>query len=163
VAAAAADLNARSTDPILLAARPIDCALVRRLLPLAIFLVFAAGCSVNKPGEKTVAPLPVTVIGTVPTVQQATVPAQYKNGDAVAGKQVFETAGCKGCHTLKDAGATGTVGPNLDQVKPPLSRVVPQVLNGGPQMPPFKGSLSAKQIADVAAYVVKATGGNPNG
>jgi mono/diheme cytochrome c family protein len=30
-------------------------------------------------------------------------------------------------------------------------------------MPPFKGTLSAKQIADVAAYVVKATGGNPNG
>jgi hypothetical protein len=49
---------------------------VRRLLPLALFLVFAAGCSVNKPGEKTVAPLPSKVVGTVPTVQQASVPAQ---------------------------------------------------------------------------------------
>ncbi|HEY8723110.1 MAG TPA: c-type cytochrome [Gaiellaceae bacterium] len=136
---------------------------MRRLLPLVLFLVLAAGCSVNKPGEKTVDPLPVTVIGTVPKAQAVSVPAQYKSGDAVAGKTVFETAGCKGCHTLKDAGATGTVGPNLDQVKPPLSKVVTQVLNGGPQMPPFKGSLSAKQIADVAAYVVKATGGNPNG
>jgi cytochrome c6 len=142
----------------------IDSALVRRLLPLAIFLVFAAGCSVNKPGEKTVAPLPVTIVGTVPkAAPTAAVPAEYKNGDPVAGKQVFETAGCKGCHTLKDAGATGTVGPNLDQLKAPLSKVVPQVLNGGPQMPPFRGQLSTKQIADVAAYVVKATGGNPNG
>jgi mono/diheme cytochrome c family protein len=137
---------------------------VRRLLPLAIFLVFAAGCSVNKPGEKTVAPLPSKpVVGTLPTVQQASVPAQYKNGDATAGKAVFESAGCKGCHTLKDAGASGTVGPNLDQAKPPLSLVVTRVTKGAGAMPPFKGQLTDKQIADVAAYVVKATGGNPNG
>jgi mono/diheme cytochrome c family protein len=136
---------------------------VRRLLPLALFLVLAAGCSVNKPGEKTVDPLPSTVVGTVPTVAQATVPAQYKNGDATAGKAVFETAGCKGCHTLKDAGASGTVGPNLDDAKPALSLVVQRVVNGQGAMPSFKGQLSDKQIADVAAYVVKATGGNPNG
>ena len=66
---------------------------MRRLAPLAILLVFAAGCSKNKPGEKVVAPLPATVVGTVPKAQQASVPAQYKNGDATAGKQVFETAG----------------------------------------------------------------------
>jgi mono/diheme cytochrome c family protein len=136
---------------------------VRRLLPLALFLVFAAGCSVNKPGEKTVAPLPSKVVGTVPTVQQASVPAQYKNGDATAGKAVFGSAGCKGCHTLKDAGASGTVGPNLDQAKPALSLVVTRVTKGAGAMPPFKGQLTDKQIADVAAYVVKATGGNPNG
>jgi mono/diheme cytochrome c family protein len=136
---------------------------VRRLLPFAIFLVLAAGCSVNKPGEKTVAPLPATVVGTVPKVQQATVPAQYKGGDATAGKAVFESAGCKGCHTLKDAGATGTVGPNLDQAKPPLSLVVERVTKGAGAMPSFKGQLTDKQIANVAAYVVKATGGNPNG
>jgi mono/diheme cytochrome c family protein len=136
---------------------------VRRLLPLVLFLVLAAGCSVNKPGEKVVAPVPSKVVGTVPTVQQASVPAQYKNGDPVAGKAVFETAGCKGCHTLKDAGATGTVGPNLDQAKPPLSLVVERVTKGQGAMPPFKGQLTDKQIADVAAYVVKATGGNPNG
>ena len=138
---------------------------MRRLLLLALFLVFAAGCSVNKPGEKTVEPLPVTVIGTVPKAQAVSVPAQYKNGDPVAGKTVFETAGCKGCHTLKDAGATGTVGPNLDTVSPPpsLSLVVSRVTLGRGGMPSFKGQLTTKQIADVAAYVVKATGGNPNG
>jgi mono/diheme cytochrome c family protein len=136
---------------------------VRRLLPLAIVLVFAAGCSSNKPGEKTVSPLPVTVVGTVPKAAAVSVPTQYKNGDPVAGKQVFETAGCKGCHTLQDAGATGAVGPNLDQAKPALSLVVTRVVNGQGQMPPFKGTLKDKQIADVAAYVVKATGGNPNG
>jgi mono/diheme cytochrome c family protein len=136
---------------------------VRRLAPLVIFVVLAAGCSVNKPGEKTVAPLPTRVIGTVPTTEQVSVPPQYAHGDPVAGKAVFETAGCKGCHTLKDAGATGTVGPNLDQAKPPLALVVERVTKGAGAMPPFKGQLSDKQIADVAAYVVKATGGSPNG
>src|SRR6476661_115709 len=145
------------------AARCIDSALVRRLLPLAIFLVLAAGCSTNKPGEKTVSPLPVTVVGTVPKAQEATVPAQYKNGDATAGKAVFENAGCKGCHTLKDAGANGKVGPNLDQAKPPLSLVVLRVTHGQGAMPSFKGQLSDAQIANVAAYVVKATGGDANG
>ena len=138
---------------------------MRRLAPLAILLAFAAGCSVNKPGEKTVAPLPSKVVGTVPTTQQASVPAQYKNGDPTAGKQVFKTAGCAGCHTLKDAGATGNVGPNLDTVQPPpsLSIAVSRVTNGRGAMPPFKGQLSDKQIANVVAYVVKTTGGNSNG
>ena len=136
---------------------------MRRLAPLAIILVFAAGCSVNKPGEKTVAPLPSKIVGTVPAAQVASVPAQYKNGDAAAGKQVFSSAGCAGCHTLADAGAKGQVGPNLDQSKPALSKVVLRVTKGAGAMPPFKGQLSDKQIADVAAYVVKATGGDANG
>ena len=141
--------------------------LVRRvvtLTPLVLAGLVLAGCSSSRPYDhSTVRPLPSTVIGTVPKAQAVSIPAVYKNGDATAGKQVFETAGCKGCHTLKDAGATGTVGPNLDQAQPALSKVVTQVINGGGAMPPFKGQLSDKQIANVAAYVVHATGGNPNG
>jgi mono/diheme cytochrome c family protein len=136
--------------------------------PLLVVLAFLlAGCSTSKPGESVTQPLPSKVVGTVPTATTtpAVVPAIYKNGDPVAGKQVFETAGCKGCHTLKDAGATGTVGPNLDTVQPPpsLSLAVDRVTLGRNAMPSFKGQLTSKQIADVTAYVVKATGGNPNG
>ena len=80
-------------------------------------------------------------------------------GDATAGKEVFETAGCKSCHTLKDAGANGTVGPNLDEKKPPAALVVERVTNGKGVMPSFSGQLTPKQIADVAAYVVQATSG----
>ena len=142
-------------------------ALVRRLGPLGIALValllLGAGCSTSKPGEKTVSPLPTKVVGTVPKAATATVPAQYKNGDPTAGKQVFQTAGCTGCHTLKDANSHGTVGPNLDQAKPPLSIAVARVTNGQGAMPPFKGQLTTKQIADVTAYVVHVTGGNQNG
>lgn len=138
---------------------------MRRLAPLAIVLVVlvAAGCDTSKPGEKTVLPLPTKIVGAVPKAQAVSVPAEYKHGDPTAGKQVFLSAGCTGCHTLADAGAHGTVGPNLDTVNVPLSKVVSQVVNGGAIMPPFKGRLSTKQIADVAAYVVKVTHGNPNG
>ena len=138
-------------------------ALVRRLVLLLTVLAVASGCSTSKPGEKVVSPLPSTVVGTVPKQQAAVVPAKYKHGDPTAGKQVFETAGCTGCHTLADANAHGTVGPNLDQAKPPLSLAVARVTQGAGAMPSFKGQLSTKQIADVTAYVVKATGGNPNG
>jgi mono/diheme cytochrome c family protein len=79
-------------------------------------------------------------------------------GDAAAGKQVFESAGCTSCHTLADAGATGTIGPNLDEAKPPASLVVERVTNGKPPMPSFKGQLSEQQIQDVAAYVSSAAG-----
>ena len=75
-----------------------------------------------------------------------------------SGKQIFLTAGCTGCHTLKDAGATGTVGPNLDQAKPPASLVVDRVTNGRGGMPSFKGQLSDAQIQAVAQYVSSVAG-----
>jgi len=39
-------------------------------------------------------------------------------GDPAAGKQVFASSGCGGCHTLKAAGSSGTTGPDLDTLKP---------------------------------------------
>jgi mono/diheme cytochrome c family protein len=80
-------------------------------------------------------------------------------GDLVAqGKTVFEKAGCTSCHTLADAGANGTVGPNLDARKPPKALVVDRVTNGKGVMPPFKGQLSAAEIQAVAAYVSSVAG-----
>ena len=137
---------------------------MRRRSSLALAVVLAAvGLLLAACGGKVVSPLPSTVVGTLPTVQKVTLPAAYKGGDPVAGKHVFLTAGCTGCHTLKDAGSTGTVGPNLDQAKPPATLVFQRVTLGAGAMPSFKGKLSTKQIADVIAYVTKATGGNANG
>src|SRR5919107_1713249 len=73
------------------------------------------------------------------------------------GKTVF-TTNCKGCHTLKDAGSTGTVGPNLDDLAPDKATVVRQVNNGGGPMPAFKGKLSNAQINAVATYVSSVAG-----
>ena len=79
-------------------------------------------------------------------------------GDAVAGKEVFlGESGCSGCHTLADAGSTGTIGPNLDAVKPSYDKVVSQVTNGGGVMPPFGDKLTEEQIQVVAAYVSSVT------
>jgi hypothetical protein len=81
----------------------------------------------------------------------------FAHGDPAAGKTVFTSAGCSGCHTLKAANATGTTCPNLDQTKPPESRIVARVTMGKAPMPSFKGQLSNKQIADVVAFVYSST------
>jgi cbb3-type cytochrome c oxidase subunit III len=73
------------------------------------------------------------------------------------GKQIFITK-CGGCHTLKDAGTTGTQGPNLDLLKPPFQRVMNQVIKGGGIMPAFKGVLTDAQINAVAKYVAQHAG-----
>jgi len=74
-----------------------------------------------------------------------------------AGKTVF-TANCGTCHTLKEAGTSGTVGPNLDELEPDLATVEGQVESGGGGMPAFKGQLSAEEITDVATYVSTVAG-----
>lgn len=152
---------------------------------VAAVVLLAAGCANYT--EKLVKPVPVTVVGsttpatstaaatttaagtstapaatttaTATTTAPATTAPAAAAGDPVAGKAVFTSAGCVACHTLAAAGATGAVGPNLDQVKPDLALVIDRVTNGKGVMPSFKGQLSAKQIADVAAFVVKATHG----
>ena len=81
-------------------------------------------------------------------------------GDPVAGKEVFMgVSGCAGCHTLSDAGATGTIGPNLDATQPSYELAVDRVTNGQGGMPAFGDQLSAEQIQDVAAYVSSVAGG----
>ena len=73
------------------------------------------------------------------------------------GKSIFQ-AKCASCHTLKDAGATGTIGPNLDQLMPPFAIVQNQVIHGGGVMPAFKGVLTDAQIKAVAKYVASVAG-----
>jgi mono/diheme cytochrome c family protein len=74
------------------------------------------------------------------------------------GAAIFKGAGCAGCHTLAAAGATATIGPNLDQLKPSTAAVATQVTNGGGVMPAFKGKLSDAQIQAVAKYVSSSAG-----
>jgi len=79
--------------------------------------------------------------------------------DVAHGKQLFLSAGCAGCHTLADAGATGTVGPNLDAAHPSDSLVAERVRDGKGVMPSFAGELDDAEIAAVAAYVSQAASG----
>jgi mono/diheme cytochrome c family protein len=131
-------------------AEPILAAL---LVLFAIGLAFAAGAAgwaighySAKPGTRT-----VTVSVAVATTQSP------GGGNPIAGKQVFASAGCAGCHTLAAAGSTGTTGPNLDKAKPSLALVLRRITTGFRGMPSFKGQLSQQQIQDVAAFVVQST------
>jgi mono/diheme cytochrome c family protein len=86
-------------------------------------------------------------------------PAAGAEGDPAAGKEVFLGAGgCGACHTLADAGASGTIGPDLDSLQPSYEAAHEQVTNGGGGMPAFKDTLTEQQINDVAAYVSQSAG-----
>ncbi|HVX34430.1 MAG TPA: cytochrome c [Solirubrobacterales bacterium] len=78
---------------------------------------------------------------------------------AAEGKSVF-TANCGSCHTLKAAGTSGNVGPDLDELEPDLQTVEHQVINGGGGMPAFgkEGTLNPKEIKAVATYVSSVAG-----
>jgi cytochrome c551/c552 len=107
-----------------------------------------------------------TAAATTTTTSKAPAPAA---GDAAAGKALFDAQGCNACHTFKPAGATGKVGPDLDNlaadaakakrgsaaeyaaesIKDPGAYVVPGYPNG--VMPKF--NLSGKQVADLVAFL----------
>jgi mono/diheme cytochrome c family protein len=96
--------------------------------------------------------------------EEAEEPAEEEEagGEAAAageGKAIF-TANCASCHTLKAAGATGTVGPDLDELAPDEATVEHQVINGGGPMPAFgkEGTLSSEEIEAVSAYVSSEAG-----
>jgi cytochrome c oxidase subunit 2 len=128
----------------------------------ALIALVAAGCG----SEGVVAPTPVTVVG---TLQQATPVAK---GDPAAGKKLYLSNGCGGCHTFKPAGTNGKVGPDLDNlaadaqkanqgpldqyvaesIKNPDSYVVPGFTAG--VMPSFS-SLSDQQVADLVAFLTQ--------
>ncbi len=73
------------------------------------------------------------------------------------GKKIFQSQ-CASCHTLKAANATGTIGPNLDQLKPSEPVVEHQVEVGGGPMPAFKGKLTDAQISAVSKFVADNAG-----
>ena len=131
-----------------------------RRVALIVLLGAACGVVAGCGAEGVVSPTPETVVGKAPAAPSFPVTPAFKlTGDPTKGAAIFTSAGCGGCHTLAAAHTNGTVGPNLDQLKPDYRTVTAQVTNGGASMPAFKSSLSAQQIADVAAYVVTSTGG----
>lgn len=77
------------------------------------------------------------------------------------GRKVFvEQAqpSCTLCHTLADAGASGTVGPDLDELAPSEQQVEAAVSNGVGVMPAYGDSLTSEQIRAVARYVSSLSG-----
>ena len=74
------------------------------------------------------------------------------------GREIFlEQGTCVSCHTLNDAGSEASIGPNLNEIRPDLNRVIIAVTNGIGVMPSFDGILTAEEINSVAHYVYMAT------
>ena len=70
------------------------------------------------------------------------------------GKIIFVGSGnCATCHTLEDANSYGNIGPNLNEIKPDIMRIIAAVTNGIGVMPAYEGELSTEEIKAVATYV----------
>lgn len=77
------------------------------------------------------------------------------------GRKIFtQTAEppCAVCHTLKAVGATGTVGPSLDDLKPDKARVLTVLHTGVGVMPRFAETLSEQEMDAVAEFVARSAG-----
>ncbi len=81
----------------------------------------------------------------------------FSHADEV-GRKLFTsvTPACALCHTLKDAGAKGEIGPSLDELKPDRERVIKALRGGIGQMPAFT-HLTQAEVEALASYVEKAT------
>jgi mono/diheme cytochrome c family protein len=131
----------------------------RRLLFALVFGVLLAGCG----GEEDVAPLPDTVIGTVPAGETVDVSA----GDPAAGKEIFTATAsppCASCHTFKAAASTATVGPDLDEalqgkdaqfILESITNPSAEVATGFQDIMPkdYGTKLTQQQLADLVAFL----------
>jgi cytochrome c6 len=86
-------------------------------------------------------------------------PQNIKADDLInQGKKIFVGDGnCATCHSLDDANSNGNIGPNLNEIKPDISRVLMAVTNGIGVMPAYQGQLSDEEINAVAMYVFEST------
>lgn len=131
----------------------------------------------NASGAATGAPAPTTTPTPALPPSGGGAPTGGNAAQLAAGKKVFVgSGGCGACHTLKAAGTSGNVGPKLDSVaadakaagkaldvyilesiENPNAFVAPGFPKG--VMPPdFNTTLTAKQIADLVAYIVAVAG-----
>ena len=112
-----------------------------------------------------------TANGVSGTLTRPTTTALAK-GDPAAGKKLFASEGCTGCHTFAPAGSHGTIGPDLDKLaqyakqanQGPLQQFVETsittpgaYIQPGFQnvMPTTYANLPAKQIADLVAFLTQ--------
>jgi mono/diheme cytochrome c family protein len=129
---------------------------------LAGLVILVAGC-----GDATVvSPTAESVVGTVPE-QTPTETVDTSKGDPAAGKEVFMSSGCGGCHTYGPAGTSATIGPDLDtalqgkDAEFVLTSIVDpnaEIASGFQAniMPTtFGESLSDQQLADLVAFLTQ--------
>jgi mono/diheme cytochrome c family protein len=132
------------------------------------------GAEGGEPGATEESPTVTTSPGvtTAPTESGGT--TQAAEGDPAAGKEIFTTSAqppCASCHTLQEAGASGTVGPNLDEVLKgkDAAFIHESIVDPGAEiatgytagiMPTtYAQQLDEKQLADLVAFLEQAVNG----
>ncbi len=147
------------------------------LLFPAAFAGYAVGhyTSLGKPPATVTTTVGSTSSSTPATTTAATTTSS--GGTAAAGKSIFTSAGCSGCHTFTPAGSSGTIGPDLDTAPAmdakadgnmPLAAFVKQSIvdpsayiakgySDGIMPKTFGTSLSSTQINDLVAFIVSGT------
>ena len=68
-----------------------------------------------------------------------------------------EKANCGTCHVLQSAGSIGNIGPNLDDLKPSIDRIVYVITNGIGVMQAWDGIFTTEEIEAVAYFVFNST------
>lgn len=160
------------------------------LLFPAAFAGWAVGHYTSFPSKPSATVTHTVTIGTsaattsaTPTTSAATTTAGGTTtsggggGNAAAGKAVFASSGCASCHTFKPAGATGTIGPDLDKAvaadakadgNMDLAKFVHESIvdpnkyiakgySKGIMPPNFGSSLTSSQLNDLVAFIVSGT------
>jgi sulfite dehydrogenase len=105
--------------------------------------------------------LGLLALGSVNAGTDGVTAKQAQEAEFELGKRLFTRTAvpaCALCHTLRDAGSEGAVGPVLDEIKPEAERVSKALRNGLGNMPAFK-TLSEAEINALARYVSEASGG----
>lgn len=138
---------------------------MRRLALLVAALALAVGAAAcGGETDETTAPEAVEGTTQTETTEQPTTATEptatetgggQAEGDPAAGKAVYASAGCGGCHTYGPAGSTGTIGPNLDDSNADFDAAYDQIEKGGGGMPAFGDRLSDEEIANVAAFITE--------
>ena len=84
--------------------------------------------------------------------------AVFADDKMALGLDVYNNkAQCGVCHTLQAAGSSGDIGPNLDQLKSSIGRIIYVVTNGIGVMQAWEGILTDKEIEAVAYYIFSST------
>ena len=94
---------------------------------------------------------------------------------AADGQQIFDEQGCSGCHTFAAAGATETVGPDLDEVLPGRSagEIEQSIVDPDAELSPgfgrgvmpdtFEEALSPDELDTLVRYLSENAGGGRSG
>lgn len=124
---------------------------------VARFVAHYAGKNAKAPPAPPPVPQANTNTSTTPTATTpaTTTPAGPSQAQLAEGEKLFKQK-CGTCHTLAAAGTKGTIGPNLDDLRPSM-QVVLQAIALGPGVMPAK-LYTGKQAQAVAAFVAAMAG-----